>query len=152
MSLSSKTIVVLGSGPKIGRHVAALFATHGFDNIALLARNVDRLRDDQEFVLEQAKKGGAKRIAIKVYPVDLQADPQDLKDVLSAVENDLGPPEVVVYNASKLEKSAMFEYTENALVENYKVSGCFLILSGLAVLCCSNGRRRGHVTELIEFR
>jgi len=122
MSSSSKTIVVLGSGPKLGSHVAALFASRGFNNVALLSRNEDRLKEDQQFVLEQAVKGGVKNIEIKVYPVDLQGDPQVLRDVLKVVENDLGPPEVLLYNASKLERSAMFEYTEMALEQGYRVS------------------------------
>ena len=122
MSSSNKTIVVLGSGPKIGSHVAALFASRGFNNVALLSRNADRLKEDQQFVLEQAVKGGVKNIAIKVYPVDLQGDPQAIRNVLKTVETDLGPPEVVLYNASRLERSSMFEYTEIALEQGYRVS------------------------------
>lgn len=121
MTAPTRTIVVLGSGPKIGSHVAALFATRGFTNVALLSRNSDRLKEDQAFVLEQAVKAGIKSITIKVYSIDLQGDVESVRAVLRKVESDLGPPEVLLYNASKLERSAMFEYQEKSMEESYRV-------------------------------
>lgn len=72
-------------------------------------------------MLEQAVKAGVKSITIKFYPIDLQGDAEDVRAALRKVESDLGPPEVLLYNASKLEPSVMFDYQEKSMEESYRV-------------------------------
>lgn len=104
---SNRLIVVFGSGPGIGVGVASLFAERGFNKVALLSRNAERLQEDVASVKEGAK---GKSVDVRAYPADL-ADPEGLKSVLARVESDFGKPEVVVYNASHLTKSALGEYS-----------------------------------------
>jgi len=44
--MSDRLIVVLGSGPGIGSQTAAHFAAQGFNRVALLSRNKQRLPED----------------------------------------------------------------------------------------------------------
>lgn len=127
MAPHGRTIIVIGSGPKIGSHVAALFATRGFTQVALLSRNEARLKEDQAFVLQRVVEAGIKSITIKTYPVDLQAEPERLQEALQKVGKDLGVPEVVVFNASKLEASAMFEYEERSMEQSFRVGNSISI-------------------------
>lgn len=87
----SKLLIMLGSGPGIGVGVSKLFASRGFNKIALLSRNSERLQTDAESV----KKAANPDAEVKTYPVDL-ADTKAIGKVLAQIEKELGTPEVVV--------------------------------------------------------
>lgn len=113
----SKLLIMLGSGPGIGVGVSKLFASRGFDKIALLSRNAERLQNDAASVKKAANPGAE----VKTYPVDL-ADTKAIEKVLAQIEKELGTPEVVVYNASHLTKSKLGEYSEEEVETDLKVS------------------------------
>lgn len=122
----NKLIIILGSGPGIGVHVAAHFAAHGFNRIALLSRNAERLKTDAEFVSKAAAAaaaGDSGTVEVKIYPTDLAVTGQ-IEKSLDTILQELGEPEVVVYNAAKLEKSGFFEYSESDLELGWKVCIC----------------------------
>ena len=50
--MPGKTLVVLGSGPGIGVAIAKTFSVRGFTHIALVSRNEERLRKDEDAVLD----------------------------------------------------------------------------------------------------
>jgi NAD(P)-dependent dehydrogenase (short-subunit alcohol dehydrogenase family) len=124
MSPPNRLIIILGSGPGIGVGVAAYFASQGFDRVALLSRNAERLKVDAESVHSTVKQAGAAAATVKTYPVDLADSPALLK-VLEAVEKELGVPEVVVYNASLLARSKFFELREQDIEAGLKVCVLF---------------------------
>ncbi|KAF2786654.1 NAD(P)-binding protein [Melanomma pulvis-pyrius CBS 109.77] len=101
--MSPRTIVVFGSGPGIGNHVASSFAAHGFTHVILLARNTERLSTDAAFV-----KSASPNVNVTTLRLDL-ADLSSIPSVLSKIE-DLAPElEVVFFNA------AVVKFTGTAL-------------------------------------
>jgi NAD(P)-dependent dehydrogenase (short-subunit alcohol dehydrogenase family) len=112
----SKLLIMLGSGPGIGVGVSSYFAARGFNKIALLSRTAERLQIDADSVKKAASPG----TEIKTYAVDL-ADTKAIEKALVDVEKDLGTPEVVVYNASHLTQSKLFEYGEGEIEVDLKV-------------------------------
>jgi NAD(P)-dependent dehydrogenase (short-subunit alcohol dehydrogenase family) len=120
-SNNNRLIVVLGSGPGIGVGVASHFASKTFDRVALISRNAERLAEDAKTVREQAgKEAGRRELTVKVYAVDV-ADVLALEKTLRQVVHDLGPPEVVVYNAARLRKSKFGEEAARGLTEDFQV-------------------------------
>jgi len=106
-------LVLFGSGPGIGRSVAALFAERRFRKVILLSRNAQRLEQDAAFVRQSASGVGvsADEVNVAVVSVDL-SDSAAVAETLSAVGKQLGdtPLEAVVYNAATLGASPILEY------------------------------------------
>jgi NAD(P)-dependent dehydrogenase (short-subunit alcohol dehydrogenase family) len=124
MSQPNRFIIILGSGPGIGVGVASYFASKGFNRVALLSRNAERLQVDAESVHSTVKEAGAPEVTLKTYPVDL-ADSPALAKVLETVEKELGVPEVVVYNASLVSGSRFFQIGEEDVEKGLKVTSKF---------------------------
>lgn len=117
----ARLIVILGSGPGIGVGVAAHFASHAFGRVALLSRNVERLKEDAKTVQAIAKRADPDtELQVKIYAVDV-ADVLALERTLRKVEHDLGPPEVVVYNAARLRQTRFGEVPARGLTEDFQV-------------------------------
>ncbi len=102
---------VIGAGPGIGLAVAQKFATEGF-SVALIARNSDRANK----MAVEAGMGDA-----GVYSADA-ADKQSLQTALNAVAHDLGPIDVLVYNAVALTVAPPTTLSPEALVADLEVS------------------------------
>jgi NAD(P)-dependent dehydrogenase (short-subunit alcohol dehydrogenase family) len=117
----SKLIIVLGSGPGIGVGVASRFASQNFDRVALLSRNAERLQSDVAAVSEAARGANRSDVTVQPYPVDV-SDTASLERVLRQVVQELGKPEVVVYNAAALRPGKFFEATEEDVNRDFKVS------------------------------
>jgi NAD(P)-dependent dehydrogenase (short-subunit alcohol dehydrogenase family) len=111
----NKVIVILGSGPGIGVATGSLFASKGFD-VALLSRNAERLDRD----VARVQKGNP-NVKVRAYPVDL-GDHNALAAALGKIEVDLGPPEVVYYNAARVAPSKMGQTGPDFLLEDFKVN------------------------------
>jgi NAD(P)-dependent dehydrogenase (short-subunit alcohol dehydrogenase family) len=84
MSSTSPIILVLGSGPNVGQHVARAFASRGY-RVALTSRN-------------PSEKNGTEQLHIQS---DL-SNPDCVSDVFSKVKQSLGIPSVVVYNGESI--------------------------------------------------
>jgi NAD(P)-dependent dehydrogenase (short-subunit alcohol dehydrogenase family) len=127
-----RLIVILGSGPGIGVGVASHFAGQTFGRVALISRNAERLEDDARTVRETAGRAADQELKVKVYAVDV-ADVLALEKTLRQVDQELGPPEVVLYNAARLRQTKFGEVAVKGLVEDFQVSiwipvaawGCF---------------------------
>jgi NAD(P)-dependent dehydrogenase (short-subunit alcohol dehydrogenase family) len=115
-----KLIVILGSGPGIGVAVASHFASQSFGRVALISRNAERLKEDAETVKADS---GKKDLQVKVYAVDV-GNVLALEKTLGQVAHDLGPPEVVVYNAARLRQSKFGDVPAKELTEDFQV--CFI--------------------------
>lgn len=114
--MSNKLIVVLGSGPGIGSQTAAYFASQGFNTVALLSRNAQRLSDDVASV-----KKASSSVRVETYAVDL-ANTEALQSTLKKVESELGKPEVVLFNAARVAPSKIGEEAPENVVQDFKVS------------------------------
>ncbi|EKG18403.1 Short-chain dehydrogenase/reductase SDR, partial [Macrophomina phaseolina MS6] len=110
MSSSSNhgALVVVGSGPGIGVHVAAAFASHGFKKIILLSRNAERLLQDADAV----KKKSNSAACVHTISTDI-ADSAKLQQSLAEVDrllDDTTPLECVLFNAARVDLSKLLEF------------------------------------------
>jgi NAD(P)-dependent dehydrogenase (short-subunit alcohol dehydrogenase family) len=89
------TAVIVGAGPGLGLALARTFAAAGHP-VALLARDKARL-DDHAAQLSPAGAGPA----VRGYTADA-GDPASLRAALRSAIDELGPPDVLVYNTGVL--------------------------------------------------
>jgi NAD(P)-dependent dehydrogenase (short-subunit alcohol dehydrogenase family) len=110
--------VIVGSGPGIGSHVAALFAQKGFQRVILMSRNVTRLRDDAMIV-----RSAVPRAIVETVSVDL-ADTQHVERALKEVDRRLAgmAPECIVFNAARSGVSKMPEWPTEGFQRDLQVS------------------------------
>lgn len=113
---SGKTLVVIGSGPGIGRAVATLFASKGYSNVVLIARRNESLGQEKA-ALEQAV--GA-QVKINTYAVDI-TDSAALTKALDSADAAFGKPECVFFNAARVLPSAFFEHDVKDIEYDFKV-------------------------------
>jgi NAD(P)-dependent dehydrogenase (short-subunit alcohol dehydrogenase family) len=111
-------LLIFGSGPGIGVHVASRFARGGFQKVILLSRNATRLSDDAFMVWSIAPE-----VEVSTVCVDLTSA-ADLKDALRRVEEVLGetPVECVYYNAARVEPTSLLGESAEDLRANLEVS------------------------------
>ncbi|OCT49075.1 short-chain alcohol dehydrogenase [Cladophialophora carrionii] len=112
----TKLLVLVGTGPGIGLSTATLFASKGFD-VALLSRNAARLEEDAQKV----GAAGQGKVKVMSFPVDV-SDHVGLKKTLGEVEQHMGKPEVVVFNAARIAQTVIGETSEEDLIGDFKVS------------------------------
>lgn len=116
-------LVLFGSGPGIGRNVAALFAERRFRKVILLSRNAQRLEEDAAFVRKSAADAGvSEEVDVSTTSVDL-ADSAAVTATLSAVGKQLEgtPLEAVLYNAAHLVAIPILEYPTEELETDLRV-------------------------------
>jgi NAD(P)-dependent dehydrogenase (short-subunit alcohol dehydrogenase family) len=114
---SSKTLLVVGSGPGIGRAVATLFASKGYSNVVLVARRTESLAQEKA-ALEQAV--GA-QVKVNTYPVDI-TDSAALTKALESADAAFGKPECVFFNAARVLPSAFFEHDVKDIEYDLKIN------------------------------
>lgn len=102
----NRTILILGAGPGIGRSVATLFASKRFRNVVLIARSAEHLAAEKAAV-ENAV--GAHQVSVRTYAVDT-THTQDLLAALDDADAAFGKPELVFYNAARVQPSAFFTH------------------------------------------
>src|SRR5688572_24563772 len=107
--------LIVGSGPGLSASLARLFKTEGM-RVALAARNVEKL------------DGLVKEIDGRAYTCDA-SDPTDVKKLFQAVNQDLGDPNLVVYNASGRVRGPITELDPDAVRQTILITcyGGFLI-------------------------
>ncbi|KAK5171515.1 uncharacterized protein LTR77_004660 [Saxophila tyrrhenica] len=117
MASQHGALVVLGSGPGIGSHVAALFASRGFNKIVLMSRNAERLRQDASFVQSRAPDA-----VVEIVTIDL-ADSESVATALAEVDERLEGTklECVLFNAARIGASKLLEWTPEQLENDLKV-------------------------------
>ena len=107
--------LIVGSGPGLSASLARLFKTEGM-RVALAARNVEKL------------DGLIKEIDGRAYTCDA-SNPTDVKKLFQAVNQDLGDPNLVVYNASGRVRGPITELDPDAVRQTILITcyGGFLI-------------------------
>ncbi len=107
--------LIVGSGPGLSASLARLFKTEGMQ-VALAARNVEKL------------DGLIKEIDGRAYTCDA-SNPTDVKKLFQAVNQDLGDPNLVVYNASGRVRGPITELDPDAVRQTILITcyGGFLI-------------------------
>lgn len=113
--MSAGPIFVVGSGPMIGSHVARLFAKHTFTNVVLLSRSTDNLSRDVSFVTSAAPSAG-----VRTYAADV-TDEATLTAALEKAVSENGKPEVVVYNAARINYGMFGQYSQEDILVDFKI-------------------------------
>lgn len=120
--MSNNTLVIIGTGPGIGRSVACLFATKRYSRVGLIARRSESL-ETERLVLEKAVKG----VVVKTYAVDV-ADRDALAGAMDEVRGDLGQPECIFYNAARVTQSKALDCSLDEVEYDFKVNhGMFAV-------------------------
>ncbi|MEV6925343.1 SDR family NAD(P)-dependent oxidoreductase [Dactylosporangium sp. NPDC051485] len=130
--------VIIGVGPGIGRSVALRFAREGLP-IALVARTGAAVRAVAEAIAP---------LGVRVVP--LTADSTDetaLRAALDAAADELGPPDVVVYNAAIIQADSPGDLSVRAHQEAWAVNVVGAITAAAHLL--PNMARRGNGSFLI---
>lgn len=130
--------LIVGAGPGIGQSVAQAFARDGYA-LALASRHPDRL---DEFRRELEKDGTPTR----AYAADA-SDETSLRQLFASVRQDLGDPEVLVYNPAAHGVGKPMALTGEKLAADFSVN-----VTG-ALLCAQEAagamKQRGRGTILL---
>ncbi|GAB1315479.1 hypothetical protein MFIFM68171_05689 [Madurella fahalii] len=135
MAYPSKTLLVVGSGPGIGRAVTTLFATKRYSNVVLVARRAEQLKVEQAAV-EQAV---GPQVTIKTCAVDI-TDTDALLKALDDSDAALGKPECVFFNAARVLPSSLLDHSVKDIEYDFRIN-----VSALYTLA---GRYMPHLVAL----
>lgn len=113
--MPSNTLVIVGAGPGISHKTAEVFAQKGFESIALIARNKERLEKQAE-TLRKASSS----TTVKIYTSDV-GDDETLKKTFQQIEKDFGPPEVVLFNAARIEPSEIGKEPASSILKDFQI-------------------------------
>jgi short-subunit dehydrogenase len=134
--MTKPVCVVVGVGPGIGKAVAMRFAVAGY-SLGLIARKKEAL---SAFVDGLSAAGHT----AKGFPADAEHAPS-LKDALNAVEHDLGPIDVLVYNAAVLKPGGPLEVGIEQLVREFRVNVGGALVCAQHVATGMKQRKKGTI-------
>jgi NAD(P)-dependent dehydrogenase (short-subunit alcohol dehydrogenase family) len=110
-----RTLLVLGSGPGIGRSVTTVFASRRYGKVVLIARRAEQLKVEKDFV--ERTTG----VEVGTYAVDL-TDTKALLAALDDADATFGRPEAIFYNAARVLPSAFFEHPVEDIEYDLKIN------------------------------
>jgi NAD(P)-dependent dehydrogenase (short-subunit alcohol dehydrogenase family) len=131
-----KVAAVVGVGPGLGSALARRFAAGGFE-VALMARqsgSLDPVRTELE------SKGKTARS----YPCDV-ADQASLRTAFQRAKDELGPPELLLYNAGAFSMGGILELDPSDVEKAWRVGCLGALVAAQAVLPAMLERGRGTV-------
>jgi len=122
--------VVIGAGPGLGASVAARFAREGF-SVGVVARK-------QETLAPAVERIGP---AARAYAADT-TDPAAVAKLFASVRADLGPPDVLVYNAGAFQMAGIVELSPDDFTSAWKANclGGFLCAREVVPAMLERGR------------
>lgn len=134
--MNSKVCVVVGSGPGVGLAVARRFAREGF-RISLVARRPDALEEQAA----ELRRAGAD---VRSFPADA-ADFESLAGALRASTEQVGPAEVLVYNAAVLRQGMPSTLKPEDILEDFKVNVAGALACANQVIPHMRAQKRGTI-------
>jgi NAD(P)-dependent dehydrogenase (short-subunit alcohol dehydrogenase family) len=132
----SKVLALVGMGPGVSAAVARRFGREGYV-IAAISRRPEAL---QEQVAELRSTG----ISAAAYPGNA-ADPEGLAATLGRIATDLGPVDVLVYNAAGIRHKPLAQLTAAELVDDLAISVVGALTATQAVLPSMRARSHGSL-------
>jgi short-subunit dehydrogenase len=129
--MKKQVCAIVGVGPKNGEAFARRFHEAGYD-VALLARSGD-------FVGRLASE-----LEGKAYACDV-ADPAAIARTFANVRDELGDPDVLVYNAGSGSWKGFDETTADDLDRAFRVNAVGLVLSAQEVVPAMRRAKRGSI-------
>lgn len=131
---TTKVTAVFGVGPGLGAAVARRFAREGHA-VALLARGEAHLREVHADITREGGKAA-------MFPADA-ADTSSVSAAFSRLRSELGPPEVLVYNAGAFQMGGILELDPMAFESAWRVNCLGGFLCAREVLPAMLERGRG---------
>ncbi len=128
----NKVCVVMGVGPGNGEAFVRRFSAEGFQ-VAMLARSEDYLKQ-----LEQSVTGA------RAFVCDMM-EPEQITAVLAAIESELGPVSVMMYNAG----GGVFKSAEDASLEDFEANWRINVQGLVAATKAALPQLRQHETASI---
>ncbi|CAO2649500.1 Nn.00g068850.m01.CDS01 [Neocucurbitaria sp. VM-36] len=120
----ARALIVFGSGPGIGNHIAADFASKGIDHIILLARNTQRLQnEDAPFV---TKGTSVKVDTLRLDLSKLDSIPGVLKEIDGLTQDE--DVEIVFFNAARIKMSEPLGVDVKEIEEDFKTTNLALYI------------------------
>ncbi len=133
---AAKTCVIVGAGPGIGEALALAFAAEGYD-IALIARSISKFA---EFLLEISKLGRRAR----AFSADA-GDEAALRAAIDRAHAELGPADVLIYNAASGVRAKPSTLKTSALIEEFRVNVGGALVAAQCVAEHMKAKRRGTI-------
>ena len=123
----AETVLIVGAGPGLSASVARRFAREGA-KVALAARNPGKLADL------------AAEVGARTYACDV-TDPAAVEAMVAQVTQDLGAPEVVLFNASGRQRGPFTELDPEAVKQALLVScyGGYLVCNAVVPAMLARG-------------
>jgi NAD(P)-dependent dehydrogenase (short-subunit alcohol dehydrogenase family) len=134
MSTDARVVAVVGVGPGLGRSLAVRFARGGLD-VALLARREESSAPVRAEVEALGRKARA-------YACDA-ADEGSVRGTFARVREDLGAPDVLLYNAGAFTMGGILELTAADFERAWRANCLGGLLTAQAVLPAMLERGRG---------
>lgn len=136
MSASTGICVVVGAGPCLGQAVARRFAKAGY-RLALIARKQQTL---EGFIAEMETAG----VEATAFLADAEHSPS-LVDALTRIHNELGPTDVLVYNAAVSKRGSVFDIGVEQLVREFRVNVGGALTCAQQVAPAMKNRKQGSI-------
>jgi NAD(P)-dependent dehydrogenase (short-subunit alcohol dehydrogenase family) len=114
----TRTLILFGAGPGIGNHVASEFASKGIDHIVLLARNTERLQNqDAPFV--SRRNPDVKVSTLSVDLADISSMPGVIKELDSLTQGE--DIEVIFFNAARIKPGKVLGVSVQEMEQDFRV-------------------------------
>ena len=134
--MNGQVAVVLGVGPGLGAAVARRFAREGFA-VALMARSEESVA---------GARSGIEEMGGTALPVTADAtDPASVEMAFEGVRDELGDPEVFVYNAGAFQMGGILEISPEKFDECFRANCAGAFYAAQQVLPAMVERERGTV-------
>jgi NAD(P)-dependent dehydrogenase (short-subunit alcohol dehydrogenase family) len=111
--MSDKVAAVLGVGPGLGAAIARRFADEGFA-VALMARREESVAP----VREEIEERGGKTITVSADATD----PDSVASAFGRIREELGDPEVFVYNAGAFQMGGILDLSPEQFDECFRAN------------------------------
>ncbi|CAN5567472.1 SDR family oxidoreductase [soil metagenome] len=134
--MNGKIAAVLGVGPGLGAAIAQRFACEGY-SMGLMARDEGKLSEIQREIEDE---GGA----AAAYATDA-TDPSSVQQAFGQIREELGDPEVLVYNAGAFEMGGILEVSPEKFDECFKANCAGAFYAAQQVLPAMQEAGRGTV-------
>ncbi|MGB3634517.1 MAG: SDR family NAD(P)-dependent oxidoreductase [Rubrobacteraceae bacterium] len=134
--MNGKVAAVVGVGPGLGSAVARRFAREGY-SVGLMARNENGLSYIQREIEEE---GGV----ASSFPVDA-TDPGSVEQAFGRLREELGDPEVLVYNAGAFQMGGILEVSPEEFDLCFKANCAGAFYAAQQVLPAMQDAGRGTV-------
>lgn len=129
-------LVIVGMGDGNGLAIARRFAQEGFA-IAMIARNENKLQGYQDTLQKEGFKAD--------YFVADAGDESAMKSAFAAIREQLGDPEVLVYNAAVPRMENVLNESFETLANDFKVNVAGALLAAQAVLPAMQAHSKGTI-------